>query len=215
MFDLNGALQRFAGKIALENLLAAALTLGGPGAVFWMWVSALLGIVKPCHIVYVPRPRVRKGLLLGEKAARVRMTYNYILGRWALGQKPFVTVEELEVLKMPDTPSIRPELLRQTHAHGGRELHYDLAVRVLDHVPHGLGLVFHRQSAGGANRRALAAANTVLRMIYAELSVHRNAEHLLSAKAHADPAALAPRLLHMKFECFLHAFQSFPHMIFK
>ncbi len=27
MFDLNGALQRFAGKIALENLLAAALTL--------------------------------------------------------------------------------------------------------------------------------------------------------------------------------------------
>lgn len=77
-------------------------------------VSALLGIVKPCHIVYVPRPRVRKGLLLGEKAARVRMTYNYIQGRWALGQKPFVTVEELEVLKMPDTPSIRPELLHQT-----------------------------------------------------------------------------------------------------
>ena len=54
-----------------------------------------------------------------------------------------------------------PELLRQTHAHGGRELHYDLAVRVLDHVPHGLGLVFHRQSAGGANRRTLAAAHAL------------------------------------------------------
>ena len=27
---------------------AAALTLGGPGAVFWMWVSALLGMMTSC-----------------------------------------------------------------------------------------------------------------------------------------------------------------------
>ena len=27
MFDLNGALERFAGKLALENILAAAVTL--------------------------------------------------------------------------------------------------------------------------------------------------------------------------------------------
>ena len=28
--------------------VAAALTLGGPGAVFWMWVSALLGMMTGC-----------------------------------------------------------------------------------------------------------------------------------------------------------------------
>ena len=28
--------------------VAAALTLGGPGAVFWMWVSALLGMMTSC-----------------------------------------------------------------------------------------------------------------------------------------------------------------------
>lgn len=77
-------------------------------------VSALLGIIKPCHIVYVPRPKVGAGLLLAERAARVRMTYNYILGRWPLGRKPFVTIEELEVLTMETTPSVLPELLHQT-----------------------------------------------------------------------------------------------------
>ena len=61
-------------------------------------VSALLRIVKPCHIVYIPRPRLRAGLLLSERISRGRMLYNYILGQWRLGEKPFVTYEEQEVL---------------------------------------------------------------------------------------------------------------------
>ena len=79
-------------------------------------VSALLRIVKPCHIVYIPRPRLRAGLLLAEAVGRGTMEYNYILGSWRLGEKPFVTYEEQEVLKLETTPSVTPALLNQTAA---------------------------------------------------------------------------------------------------
>ena len=79
-------------------------------------VSALLRIVKPCLIVYIPRPRLRAGLLLSERISRGRMLYNYILGQWRLGEKPFVTYEEQEVLKLETTPSVTPALLNQTAA---------------------------------------------------------------------------------------------------
>lgn len=77
-------------------------------------VSALLSIVKPCHIVYIARPRMDAGLKLAERVASGRLTYNYVLGAWALGQKPFVSYLEQEVLKMETTASIRPALLEQT-----------------------------------------------------------------------------------------------------
>lgn len=76
-------------------------------------VSALLGIIKPCHIVYIARPRVDDALLLAEAVGRGTMEYNYILGSWRLGEKPFVTFDELEVLKMAGQPSIQQALLEQ------------------------------------------------------------------------------------------------------
>lgn len=79
-------------------------------------VSALLNIVKPCHIVYIPRPRLRSGLLLSEQISRGQMLYNYILGQWRLGEKPFVTYEEQEVLKLDTTPSVTPALLNHVAA---------------------------------------------------------------------------------------------------
>lgn len=79
-------------------------------------VSALLNIVKPCHIVYIARPRLDSALHLSERISRGQMTYNYILGSWQLGEKPFVTYEEQEVLKLETTPSVAPALLNQTAA---------------------------------------------------------------------------------------------------
>ena len=66
-------------------------------------VSALLSIIKPCHIVYIARPRMDAGLKLAERVASGKLTYNYVLGAWALGQKPFVSYLEQEVLKMAPT----------------------------------------------------------------------------------------------------------------
>lgn len=77
-------------------------------------VSALLGIIKPCHIVYTARPRLDSGLLLAERVGRGETIYNYILGAWALGEKPFAVFDEKEVLKIETTPSIQQALLDQT-----------------------------------------------------------------------------------------------------
>ncbi|MDE7260519.1 MAG: YmfQ family protein [Oscillospiraceae bacterium] len=79
-------------------------------------VSALLNIIKPCHIVYISRPRLDSGLLLSERVCKGKTQYNYILGMWRLGEKPFAGFEEQEVLKLETTPSIRPALLNQTAA---------------------------------------------------------------------------------------------------
>ena len=79
-------------------------------------VYALLNIVKPCHIVYIARPRLDSTLLLSERVSRGQMLYNYILGSWRLGEKPFATFEEQEVLKLETMPSVTPALLNQTAA---------------------------------------------------------------------------------------------------
>lgn len=86
-------------------------------------VSALLGIVKPCHIVYIARPRIDAGIKLAERVASGKLTYNYVLGDWALGQKPFVSYLEQEVLKMEATASIRPALLEQTASFVAADVH--------------------------------------------------------------------------------------------
>ena len=85
-------------------------------------VSAVLSIIKPCHIVYVARPRLDAGLLLSERVSQGEMTYNYILGSWALGEKPFITYKEQEVLKMETIPSIRPALLEQAAAFAAEDV---------------------------------------------------------------------------------------------
>lgn len=77
-------------------------------------VSALLSIIKPCHIVYISRPRVSAGILLSERVEQVDMTYHYVLGRWRLGENPFFSLLEREVLKLETQPSIRTALLEHT-----------------------------------------------------------------------------------------------------
>ncbi len=77
-------------------------------------VSALLNIIKPCHIVYISRPRVETDLLMAERTASAEVEYNYVQGLWRLGEKPFVTVTELEVLKLETQTSIQPLFLHQT-----------------------------------------------------------------------------------------------------
>ena len=79
-------------------------------------LSATMDIVKPCHIVYISRPRVSAALLLSEEIALTKGRYNYSLGRWALGQLPFRSQDKEEIVKMAAQPSIQPALLNQTAA---------------------------------------------------------------------------------------------------
>ena len=74
-------------------------------------VAFTINQIKPAHIVYVNTPFIQSGLLLSEQIERLIRTYNYKLGSWSLGQLPFATDGENEVVKLPETPSIQQALL--------------------------------------------------------------------------------------------------------
>lgn len=76
-------------------------------------VSALLNIIKPCHIVYISRPRVAGNFLLSESIVRTIGEWNYILGGWELGALPFFSGTEEEIIKMATQPSIQQAFLDQ------------------------------------------------------------------------------------------------------
>ena len=74
-------------------------------------VAFTINRIKPAHIVYVNTPFIQSGILLSEQIERLIRTYNYKLGSWALGELPFATDGENEVVKLPETPSIQQALL--------------------------------------------------------------------------------------------------------
>lgn len=74
-------------------------------------VAYTIGHIKPAHIVYINRPFLQEGLFLSETVEYSSLAYNYKLGRWPLGLRPFVTALEGDVVKMPSVKSIQSALL--------------------------------------------------------------------------------------------------------
>lgn len=74
-------------------------------------VAYTIGHIKPAHIVYINRPFLREGLFLSETVEYSSLAYNYKLGQWSLGLRPFVTTLEGDVVKMPSVKSIQSALL--------------------------------------------------------------------------------------------------------
>lgn len=77
-------------------------------------VAYTIGHIKPAHIVYINRPFLREGLFLSETVEYSSLAYNYKLGQWSLGLRPFVTTLEGDVVKMPSVKSIQSALLTGT-----------------------------------------------------------------------------------------------------
>ena len=67
--------------------------------------------IKPCNLVFINKPLVAADVIANETIASSVKHYNYILGRWRLGQKPFVSIDPEEVIKLPNVKSINPNLL--------------------------------------------------------------------------------------------------------
>lgn len=74
-------------------------------------VAFTINRIKPAHIVYVNAPFIQSGLLLSETIEKAKRVFNYHLGYWNLGQLPFASDEDSEVVKMPEVPSIQAALL--------------------------------------------------------------------------------------------------------
>ena len=77
-------------------------------------VAYTIGHIKPAHIVYINRPFLQEGLFLSETVEYSCLAYNYKLGQWSLGLRPFVTTLEGDVVKMPSVKSIQSALLTGT-----------------------------------------------------------------------------------------------------
>lgn len=78
-------------------------------------VSYTIGKIKPAHIVFVNRPFSADLLLLSEEITLASLRWNYKLGSWGLGLKPFQdAIDQGGVIKLATTPSIQPLLLTDT-----------------------------------------------------------------------------------------------------
>lgn len=67
--------------------------------------------IKPCNLVFINKPLIAADVIANETISSAVKHYNYILGRWRIGQKPFVSIDPEEVIKLPNVKSIDPNLL--------------------------------------------------------------------------------------------------------
>lgn len=67
--------------------------------------------IKPCNLVFVNKPLIMADVVANETIVSATQHYNYVLGHWQLGQKPFITIDPEEVIKLPSVKSINPNLL--------------------------------------------------------------------------------------------------------
>lgn len=77
-------------------------------------IAYTIGKIKPAHIVYINQPYLADALVLGETVSLSELQWNYKLGSWGLGELPFVTTIEKEVIVVPSNDSIEQELLKDT-----------------------------------------------------------------------------------------------------
>lgn len=74
-------------------------------------VAFTVNHIKPAHIAYVNRPYLSDTALLSETIGASTLQYNYVLGSWNLGARPFVTDYEEVNYKVATTNSLTGELI--------------------------------------------------------------------------------------------------------
>lgn len=70
--------------------------------------------IKPCNIIFTNVPLTALLIEINEEISYRTIQWNYKLGSWALGEKPFVLTEGGAIIKMVDKDSITDKLLHDT-----------------------------------------------------------------------------------------------------
>ena len=83
--------------------------------------------IKPCNLVFINKPLITAEVVANETISSAVKHYNYILGQWRLGKKPFVSIDAEEVVKLPNVKSINPNLLKDVAAFSATDI---VAVRL-------------------------------------------------------------------------------------
>ena len=68
--------------------------------------------IKPANIVFINKPITIQEIKVNEYLEVSSLVYNYKLGIWNIGQKPFLSLGNKEVLKLPEGKSIDNNLIR-------------------------------------------------------------------------------------------------------
>lgn len=76
-------------------------------------ISVTINQVKPANMVFISRPIQAYGILVNEEVFKIDRIDNYKLGSWKLGSKPFTNFSQEEIVKMAETASIQPAMLRR------------------------------------------------------------------------------------------------------
>ena len=84
-------------------------------------VTHLINQVKPANIVFISMPYLKTGILITEQVEVQKYDYQYRLGGWALGKKPFAELGGWTTAKAAASPTLTQTLLLDV-AHKAAEL---------------------------------------------------------------------------------------------
>lgn len=75
---------------------------------------ATINKIKPANIVFINVPFIPTTIEVGEEIYQQKWWWNYILGgKWKVGQKPIISVQELAKLKSEEVQSLTPLMLNK------------------------------------------------------------------------------------------------------
>jgi len=75
-------------------------------------VQITMNQIKPAAIVFINKPLLSGAIDITEEVRYGSIIYNYRLGvSWTLGSKPFISLEDKGLIKMPSTPSLTKDFL--------------------------------------------------------------------------------------------------------
>ena len=84
---------------------------------------ATINKIKPANIVFINVPFIPTTIEVGEEIYQQKWWWNYILGgKWRVGQKPFISVQELAKLKSEEVQSLTPLMLNKLKTFTGEEI---------------------------------------------------------------------------------------------
>ena len=67
--------------------------------------------VKPCNMVFINKPLLTTNITISEQQNTFELSYNYVLGKWSLGEKSFVDLINGKIIKDTDKMSISQDFL--------------------------------------------------------------------------------------------------------
>lgn len=84
---------------------------------------ATINKIKPANIVFINVPFIPTTIEVGEEIYQQKWWGNYILGgKWRVGQKPFISVQDLSKLKSEEVQSLTPLMLNKLKTFTGKEI---------------------------------------------------------------------------------------------